>query len=73
MLVLGGGVVVGAVLVGSPDVGGEVKVVAGAGATGASVVVVAGVVAVVVTVVDVVGDVEVGVEPPRPLDRSAAT
>ena len=66
MLVLVGGVVAGAVVVGSPVVGG-------AGATGTSVVVGAGVVAVVVTPVDVVGDVEVGVEPPRPWVRSATT
>jgi hypothetical protein len=63
----------GAVVVGSPVVGGEVRVVVGAGATGASVVVGAGVVAVVVTLVDVVGEVEVGVEPPRPWVRSATT
>ena len=68
MLVLVGGVVAGAVVV-----GGEVRVVVGAGATGASVVVGAGVVAVVVTLVDVVGEVEVGVEPPRPWVRSATT
>jgi len=66
MLVLVGGVVAGAVVVGSPVVGG-------AGATGTSVVVGAGVFAVVVTPVDVVGDVEVGVEPPRPWVRSATT
>jgi hypothetical protein len=51
-------------------------VVVGAGATGSVVVALlvgGGVVAVVVTPVDVVGDVEVGVEPPPPLARSAIT
>jgi hypothetical protein len=48
-------------------------VVVGAGATGSVVVALLVGGAVVVTPVDVVGDVEVGVEPPPPLVRSAIT
>jgi len=70
MVVLGGDVVVGAVLVGSVVVdGGNVRVV-GAGAAG-SVVVGSGVVTVVVIPVDVVGDVGVCVVPLVPRVRSA--
>jgi hypothetical protein len=71
---LGDGVVVGAVVVGSPVVGGLVKVVVGAGATGSVVVaLLLGGGLVVVTAVDVVGDVGVGFVPPPPLLRSAIT
>ena len=71
MVVLGGDVVVGAVLVGSVVVdGGNVRVVVGAGAAG-SVVGGSGVVTVVVIPVDVVGDVGVCVVPLVPRVRSA--
>jgi hypothetical protein len=57
-------VLVGGVLVGADVVGGVLRVVVGAGATGSVVVALLGDGAVVVTAVGVVDDVEGDVEPP---------